>query len=128
MVTLSCQNDLQQTAPEHPAQSRAVTCPTAPVASQTQPAETPATRRAYGGQTRTGDRTMLATIFMIGLFALAGLFLFKLVFGVGLGLVSWLIGFAIKALIFGAVIYLVVRIFSPETARRLREKFSGSSY
>lgn len=71
---------------------------------------------------------MLATIFMIGLFALAGLFLFKLVFGVGLGLVSWLIGFAIKALIFGAVIYLVVRIFSPETARRLREKFSGSSY
>ena len=71
---------------------------------------------------------MLATVFMIGLFALAGLFLFKLVFGVGLGLLGWLIGFAIKALIFGAVIYLVVRVFSPETARRLREKFSGSSY
>ena len=71
---------------------------------------------------------MLATVFMIGLFALAGLFLFKLVFGVGLGLLGWLIGFAIKALVFGAVIYLVVRIFSPETARRLREKFSGSSY
>lgn len=71
---------------------------------------------------------MLATIFMIGLFALAGLFLFKLVFGVGLGLLGWLIGFAIKALIFGAVIYLVVRIFSPETARQLRERFSGSSY
>ena len=71
---------------------------------------------------------MLATIFMIGLFALAGLFLFKLVFGLGLGLLGWLIGFAIKALIFGAVIYLVIRIFSPETARRLREKFSGTAY
>ena len=71
---------------------------------------------------------MLATIFMIGLFALAGLFLFKLVFGLGLGLLGWLIGFAIKALIFGAVIDLVIRIFSPETARRLREKFSGTAY
>ena len=75
-----------------------------------------------------GRPPMLATIFMIGLFALAGLFLFKLVFGLGFGLLGWLIGFAIKALIFGAVIYLVIRIFSPETARRLREKFSGTAY
>lgn len=71
---------------------------------------------------------MLATIFMIGLFALAGLFLLKLVFGLGLGLLGWLIGFAIKALVFGAVIYLLIRIFSPDTARRLREKFSGTGY
>lgn len=71
---------------------------------------------------------MLATVFMIGLFALAGLFLFKLVFGIGFGILGWLIGFAIKALIFGGIIYLVIRIFSPETARRLREKFSGTSY
>jgi membrane protein implicated in regulation of membrane protease activity len=63
---------------------------------------------------------------MIGLFALAGLFLLRLVFGVlfvGLGLFGWLFSFAIKALIFGALIYLVIRIFSPDTARRLREKF-----
>ena len=33
---------------------------------------------------------MLATIFMIGLFALAGLFLLKLVFGLGFGLLGWL--------------------------------------
>ena len=46
----------------------------------------------------------------------------------GFGLLGWLISFAIKALIFGAVIYLVIRIFSPDTARRLREKFSGSGY
>ena len=74
------------------------------------------------------ETALLATIFMIGLFALAGLFLFKLVFGLGFGLLGWLISFAIKALIFGAIIYLVIRILSPDTARRLREKFSGSAY
>jgi hypothetical protein len=73
---------------------------------------------------------MLRTIFMIGLFAVAGLFLLKLLFGVifvGFGLLGWLFGFAIKALIIGALIYLVIRIFSPETARKLREKFSGDT-
>lgn len=73
---------------------------------------------------------MLRTIFMIGLFALAGLFLLRLLFGVifaGFGMLGWLFGFAIKALIFGALIYLVIRIFSPDTARRLREKFSGDT-
>jgi hypothetical protein len=28
--------------------------------------------------------------------------------------------------IVGAVLYLVIRIFSPETARRLRERWSGT--
>lgn len=70
---------------------------------------------------------MLRTIFMIGLFALGGLFLLKLLFGlffVGFGLLGWLFGFAIKAVIIGALIYLVIRIFSPDTARRMRQKFS----
>lgn len=71
---------------------------------------------------------MFRTIFMIGLFALGGLFLLKLIFGLGFGILGWLIKFAIKAAIIGALVYLVIRIFSPETARRLREKFSGSSY
>ena len=82
-------------------------------------------------QTRTGDRSMLRTIFMIGLFAVAGMFILKLVFGiftVGFGLLGWLFGFAIKVAIIGALIYLVIRIFSPDTARRLREKWSGSGY
>ncbi|MBA3672886.1 MAG: hypothetical protein H0W68_12815 [Gemmatimonadaceae bacterium] len=74
---------------------------------------------------------MLRTIFMIGLFALAGLFLLKLVFGlftVGFGLLGWLFWFAIRAVIVGALIYLVIRVFSPDTARRLRQKWSGTSY
>lgn len=70
---------------------------------------------------------MLRTIFMIGLFALGGLFLLKLLVG-GLWIVGWLFGFAIRAVIIGALVYLVIRVFSPATARRLREKFSGTNY
>jgi hypothetical protein len=74
---------------------------------------------------------MLRTIFIIGLLALGGLFLLKLAFGlfaIGFGLLGWLLVFAIKVAIVGAVIYLAIRIFSPETARRLRDKWSGRSY
>ena len=74
---------------------------------------------------------MFRTIFMIGLFAIAGLFVLKLVFGlfgVMLGVFGGLLGLAIKVAIVGALIYLVIRIFSPDTARRLREKWSGRGY
>lgn len=71
---------------------------------------------------------MLRTIFMIGLFAIGGLFLLKLFFGVfGLffGILLGLLRLAIVIAVVGAIIYLVVRIFSPDTARRLRERWSG---
>ena len=74
---------------------------------------------------------MLQTIFMIGLFALAGLFILKLFFGLfgfAFGLLGFLFFFALKVAIVGALIYLVIRIFSPDTARKLRQKWSGSSY
>lgn len=73
---------------------------------------------------------MLRTIFMIGLFAIGGLFLLKLafgVFGVFFALLLGLLGWAVKIAIIGAIIYLVIRVFSPETARKLREKWSGST-
>jgi membrane protein implicated in regulation of membrane protease activity len=73
---------------------------------------------------------MLRPIFMIGLFALAGLFLLKLFFGVFgglLGLVLGLLFLALKIAIVGAIVYVIIRIVSPETARRLRERFSGPS-
>jgi hypothetical protein len=73
---------------------------------------------------------MLRTIFMIGLFAIVGLFLLKVVFGV-LGVFFFfllkLLQLAIFIALIGAAIYLAVRIFSPDTARRLRERFSGRS-
>ena len=71
---------------------------------------------------------MLRPIFSIGLFALLGLILLKVFFGVVgplIGLAIFLLGLAIKIAIFGAIIYLIIRIVSPETARRLRERFSG---
>ncbi|MDP1861676.1 MAG: hypothetical protein Q8K82_23625 [Gemmatimonadaceae bacterium] len=73
---------------------------------------------------------MLRTIFMIGLFAIGGLFLLKLFFGVfGLffGLMLGLLGLALKIAVVGALGYLVLRIVSPDTARRLRERWSGTS-
>jgi hypothetical protein len=82
-------------------------------------------------QTSSGDRNMLRTIFMIGLFAIGGLFVLKIafgLFGVALGIFGVLLALAIKVVIIGGLIYLVIRIFSPDTARRLRQKWSGSSY
>ena len=73
---------------------------------------------------------MLRTVFMIGLFAMLGLFALKLVFGilpVLLGIVWMFLVLALKIAIFGAAVYLVVRIVSPDTARRLRARWSGTA-
>ena len=71
---------------------------------------------------------MLRTIFMIGLFALIGLLALKLVFNI-LGplfaILLWALFLAVKIAFVGFVIYMVVRLVSPDTARRWREKFSG---
>jgi len=69
---------------------------------------------------------MLRTVFTIGLFALLGLIALKLAFGLVLpllGLFLWLLGLALKIAVVGLVIYLAIRIVSPDTARRIREKF-----
>lgn len=72
---------------------------------------------------------MLGTIFMTGVLVMLGLFalgfVFK-IFGGLIGLTFWLLGFAIKALIVGGIAYLVIRVVSPDTARRLREKWSAT--
>jgi hypothetical protein len=71
---------------------------------------------------------MLRTIFMIGLFAIGGLFLLKLafgVFGVFFALLINLLQMALWVAMVGALIYVVIRIVSPDTARRLRERWSG---
>jgi hypothetical protein len=73
---------------------------------------------------------MLRTVFVIGLFALLGLFALRFAFGILgglLGLFMFLLVLAVKIAIIGALIYLVIRIVSPDTARRLRERWSGNS-
>ena len=75
------------------------------------------------------ENVMLRAIFMIGLFAMLGLFAVSMVFnlfGGIIGLTFWLIALAVKVLIIGGVLYLGVRILSPGTAARLREKFAGT--
>ncbi len=71
---------------------------------------------------------MLRTIFTIGVIAIVGLFVLRLAFGILGGLFSilfWLIGMSIPILILGAIIYLALKVFAPDTARDLRAKFGG---
>ena len=72
---------------------------------------------------------MLRTIFMIGLLALAGLFLLRMAFGIlgGLfGIFFWLLGMAIPVLVLGFIVYVFLKLFAPETAKDLRDKFGGN--
>lgn len=73
---------------------------------------------------------MFRTIFSIGLFAVLGLVALKFLFGIfgfAVGLFLWLLVAAIKVAIVGLVIYFIIRIVSPETARKLRERWAGPS-
>lgn len=73
---------------------------------------------------------MLRTVFMIGLFALLGLFALKLafgLFGVLFSILIVLLWWALKIAIVGLIIYFVIRIVSPDTASRLRSRWSGPS-
>ena len=71
---------------------------------------------------------MLRTIFSIGLFAVLGLIALKFIFGifgVAIGLFMALFFIALKIALVLLVVYFIIRIVSPETARRLRERWSG---
>ena len=71
---------------------------------------------------------MLRAIFMIGLIAMLGLFavgmVFKL-FGGVLALAFFLLAVALKVVIVGGLLYFGIRVLSPGTAARLKEKFAG---
>ncbi|GAC1647784.1 MAG: hypothetical protein NVS4B3_02400 [Gemmatimonadaceae bacterium] len=69
---------------------------------------------------------MLGTVFTLGILVLAGLFALKLVFGVlggVLGAFVVLLALAVKIVIVGAVCFLAIRVVSPDTARRLQQKW-----
>jgi len=73
---------------------------------------------------------MFRTFLTVGVFFLVGLFILKLFFGIFGGLLMvllWLAFMALKIAIIGAIVYFVVRIVSPDTARRWRERWSGNS-
>lgn len=69
---------------------------------------------------------MLRTIFFVGLAAMLGLFVISLVFkilGGAIGLLFVLGALAIKVAVVGLIGYGVIRLLSPGTARRLRERW-----
>ena len=71
---------------------------------------------------------MLRTIFSIGLFAVLGLVALKFIFGIfgiAVGLFLWLLVAAFKVALVGLVIYFIIRVVSPDTARKLRERWAG---
>lgn len=72
---------------------------------------------------------MIRTVFTIGLLAFVGLLALRLIFGILGGVFSIffaLLGLAIPVLILGAVVYVVMLVFAPDTARYWRQKFGGS--
>jgi len=72
---------------------------------------------------------MLRTIFAVGLMAILGLVALKFIFGIFGFLFSVLLllfMLALKIALIGFVVYLVIRILSPDTARRIRQKWSGA--
>lgn len=69
---------------------------------------------------------MLRTLFTIGLVAVVGLFAVKIVFGLLGPLVALLLvllGLALKIGVVLLVLYLIMRVVSPDTASRFRAKF-----
>lgn len=72
---------------------------------------------------------MLRTIFMTGVMLMVGIFALGFVFrifGGLIGLTFVLLGFAIKALVIGGLGYIIIRIVSPDTARRLRNRWEDT--
>jgi hypothetical protein len=73
---------------------------------------------------------MFRTIFSIGLFAVIGLVVLKFlfgIFGIAVGLFLWLLFAALKIGLILLVIYFIIRIVSPDTARKLRERWAGGA-
>jgi hypothetical protein len=72
---------------------------------------------------------MLRTLFTVGLIAMLGLVALKVVFGLLgplVGLLFMLLGFAIRVVLIGAVIYFIIRLVSPSTAARIERAIRSS--
>ena len=68
---------------------------------------------------------MFRTIFTLGAFALLGIFAWNLVFGILGGMIGFVLGTVVKVALLGLLIYGIMSIFSPDTARRWRDKWSS---
>lgn len=76
---------------------------------------------------------MFRNVFALGLSAIIGVVALKLVFGIAGGLLGavfgiflWIVSLAIRVALAGLLIYLVLLVLSPETARRMRRRFDDA--
>jgi uncharacterized membrane protein len=72
----------------------------------------------------------MRTLATIAIVALIGWIALKIVFGVAGGVVGLLLSLAwliLKILLVVGIVYWVVSVFSPETARKMRDAFKGES-
>ena len=67
---------------------------------------------------------MLRNLFGFAVFAVVTMFLLKVVFGL-FGLVLGLLGAVLWFAFVGFMIYLVLKVFAPATAARVREMIAG---
>jgi cytosine/uracil/thiamine/allantoin permease len=82
-------------------------------------------RSPYGALTRSRKvADMLRNLFGFVLFAVLTMFVLKLLFGL-FGLVLGLLGAVLWFAFLGFLIYLVLKVFAPETAARVREMIAG---
>jgi uncharacterized membrane protein len=67
---------------------------------------------------------MLRNLFGFAVFAVVAIFALKLFFGL-FGLVLGLLGAVLWFAFLGFVIYLILKLFAPDTAARVREMIAG---
>jgi len=68
---------------------------------------------------------MIRNLLGFAVFAVVAVFVLKLVFGL-FGLVLGLLGAVLWFAFLGFIIYLVLKLFAPETAARVREMIAGT--
>ena len=68
---------------------------------------------------------MLRPVAALAVIAVVGLVAVRVAFGVTAGILGFLVGLAIKLAIVCGLIYLGIRIVSPDTARKMKEHFVG---
>lgn len=67
---------------------------------------------------------MIRTFVILGLIVVVGCALL----GVVLGIASFVLVTLLKLAIVGAIVYLVIRVVSPRTAQRIRERIENQSF
>jgi hypothetical protein len=68
---------------------------------------------------------MIRNLLGFAIFAVVAMFVLKVVFGL-FGLVLGLLGAVLWFAFLGFVIYLVLKLFAPETAARVRDMIAGT--